>query len=130
MRGSLPLPRNCRTVRKLLKRKEGVLRFGDPGGDRHERWCASPGGSGECRVARSRVGRGCDTPAVFVRVANTGVTGAEAVRVAGKGLKVDLFSVSCGRRVRVANKGLTEAFCLQKSNWAGPDGFGGVRRTA
>ena len=56
--------------------------------------------------------RGSDTPAFFVRVANTGVTGEEAVRVAGKGLKVAAFSAICGRLVRVANKGLMEVFCL------------------
>jgi hypothetical protein len=51
-------------------------------------------------------------PAVFVRVANTGLTGEEVVRVARKGLKVALFSAGCEWLVRVANKGLTEAFCL------------------
>ena len=63
-------------------------------------------------------------------MANTGVTGAEAVRVAGKGLKVAVFSVGCGWLVRVANKGLTGVFCWQESNWVGPDGFAGFRRTA
>jgi len=71
-----------------------------------------------------------DTPGVFVRVATTGLTGAEAVRVANNGLKVAVFSEGCGAPARVANKGLTGAFCWQKSNWIGPDGFGGVRRTA
>jgi len=56
--------------------------------------------------------RGCDTPAVCVRVANKGVAGAGAVRVARKGLKVAVFLASCGRLVRVANKGLTEMLCL------------------
>jgi hypothetical protein len=32
-------------------------------------------------------------PVFFVRVANKGVTGAESVRVAGKGLKVACFDI-------------------------------------
>jgi hypothetical protein len=52
------------------------------------------------------------TPAVCVRVANTGVMGLKVVRVVGKGLKVAAFSAGCGRLVRVGSKGLTEAFCL------------------
>ena len=55
------------------------------------------------------------TPVVFVRVANTGVSGEKSVRVANAGLKVAGFSVSCGLFVRVANTGLTGMFFAQKN---------------
>jgi hypothetical protein len=42
----------------------------------------------------------------LVRVASKGLTGANLVRVANKGLKVSIFSVICGQSIRVANKGL------------------------
>jgi hypothetical protein len=66
--------------------------------------------SGERRVSeREEMGY---APGVFVRVANTRLTGTEAVKVARKGLKVAVFAAICGWLVRVANKGFTEAFCL------------------
>jgi len=64
--------------------------------------------SGEFQIGK----RGSDTPAFSVRVANKGLTRMEVVGVARKGLKVAVFSAICGRLVRAANKGLTEAFCL------------------
>jgi hypothetical protein len=55
------------------------------------------------------------------------------VSVASKELRSSaslLESTLMGILVGVASKGFTGRLCLQKSNWLGPDGFEGVRRTA
>ena len=64
--------------------------------------------------------RGYPTPLFFVSVASKGFSVCVS----------SLESTLAGWFISVAAKGLTGATCLQKSNWAGPDDFGGVRRTA
>ena len=58
-------------------------------------------------------------PLFFVRAESKGPSSAASL----------LFATLAGRFISVAAKGLMGADCWRKSNWVGPDDFGGVRRT-
>ena len=53
----------------------------------------------------------------FVRVANKGVTGAEPVRVADKGLKVTCFDIFSGEFLGVGKKEFNESEKRKHSEW-------------